>query len=341
VIKSNNPFTDRKLSLIQNRISLAILALLIAGCAGVLPGCVSHMGPPGTVDRTFRVSGPVRLEVTNGSGDTRISGGQPGEVHIHAEFRVKSWSEHGAKERTVRLEANPPFSQDGNVIRVGGSGLHTPGLVIHYTISTPLDTQVYAAAGSGDIDVSGLAGPVIASTGSGNISVANIAGGVQATSGSGTIQLASTQGQVQATSGAGNMSLASTHGEVRLQTGSGAIQISAPAGDIVVSSGSGNVTVAGATSDLRLRTGSGSIQVAGDPEPSTYWDFRASSGNISLHVSPKASLRFYARTNSGDIDAAIPVVMEGTAGKHALRARIGDGKARVEVETSSGNVSLH
>jgi hypothetical protein len=32
--------------------------------------------------------------------------------------------------------------------------------------------------------------------------------------------------------------------------------------------------------------------------------------------------------------------MEGTAGKHELRARIGDGKARVEVETSSGNIAI-
>jgi DUF4097 and DUF4098 domain-containing protein YvlB len=61
---------------------------------------------------------------------------------------------------------------------------------------------------------------------------------------------------------------------------------------------------------------------------------------VALQVPPKASFRFYAKTNSGDIDAAIPVVMEGTAGKHALRARIGDGKGRVEVETSSGNVAL-
>jgi hypothetical protein len=32
--------------------------------------------------------------------------------------------------------------------------------------------------------------------------------------------------------------------------------------------------------------------------------------------------------------------MEGTAQKHELRARLGDGKARVEVQTSSGSISL-
>jgi DUF4097 and DUF4098 domain-containing protein YvlB len=61
---------------------------------------------------------------------------------------------------------------------------------------------------------------------------------------------------------------------------------------------------------------------------------------VTLKVPPAASFRLYARSSSGEIDAAIPIVMEGTAGKHELRARIGDGKARVEIETSSGNIAL-
>jgi hypothetical protein len=32
--------------------------------------------------------------------------------------------------------------------------------------------------------------------------------------------------------------------------------------------------------------------------------------------------------------------MEGTSGKHEFQARIGDGKARVEVTSSSGDISL-
>jgi DUF4097 and DUF4098 domain-containing protein YvlB len=60
-----------------------------------------------------------------------------------------------------------------------------------------------------------------------------------------------------------------------------------------------------------------------------------------LHVPSNASFRLHARSKSGDIDAAIPIMMEGTAAKHELRARIGDGKASVEIQTSSGDISLH
>ena len=105
--------------------------------------------------------------------------------------------------------------------------------------------------------------------------------------------------------------------------------------------GSGDITIKGASSDVRLHTSSGEIDVEGNPGSSNYWDFHTNSGEVTLQVPPAASFRLYARSSSGDIDAAIPIAMEGTAGKHELRARIGDGKARVEIQTSSGDISLH
>ena len=325
---------------LTKRATLTGIALAAAGMAMALAGCFAQRGEAGTVDRTFSVNGPVRLELTNGAGDSKVAVGSPGEVRIHAEFRVKSWSDGRAQKRANEMKSNPPFSQEGNLIHIGGSGQHASAVVFNYTITVPPETEIHAISGSGDIEVNGVKGPLSVTTGSANILVSNVAGDVHAHSVSGTISLASIQGQAQATSGSGDITVANMHGDVRIQTGSGAIRIGSPAGAVVASTGSGSLSVSGAIEDLRLRSGSGNIAVAGDPEGGTYWDFHTSSGNVTLQVTPQASFRFYAKTNSGDIDAAIPVVMEGTAGKHALRARIGDGKGRVEVETSSGNVAL-
>ena len=114
-----------------------------------------------------------------------------------------------------------------------------------------------------------------------------------------------------------------------------------PGDNVIATTGSGKIEVHGATADLRFHTGSGNITVDGNPGATNYWDFHASSGDVSLHVPSAASFRLFAHTGSGDINANIPVVMEGTALKHELRARIGDGKARVEIETSSGTIELH
>jgi hypothetical protein len=313
----------------------------MVGMAVALTACVARRGEPSTVDRAFSVNGPVLLELTNSTGDSKVTVGSPGEVRIHAEFRARSWSENSARRRANEMKSNPPFSQEGNLIRVGDAGLHARAAAINYTVVVPPETEIHAISGSGDVEMNGVKGPVSVTTDSANISVSNVAGDVQAHSGSGAISLASIQGQARAMTGSGGITAASVHGDVRIQTSSGAIRIASPAGSVVANTSSGNLSVSGATEDLRLRSGSGNIAVAGDPEGGTYWDFHTSSGNVALQVTPKASFRFYAKTSSGDIDAAIPVVMEGTAGKHALRARIGDGKGRVEVETSSGNVALH
>jgi DUF4097 and DUF4098 domain-containing protein YvlB len=315
---------------------LAAAVLAVAALAG----CVTHSAATGSFERTFTVNGPVRLELSNGSGDARVTAGPPGEVRIHAEFRVNPWPWENAQQRLQELESNPPIAQEGNLIRIGGPVLQTGNLSVDYTISVPPDTQLHGTTGSGGIDVKGIAGPANFVTGSGKISAADLAGDAQALAGSGDIHLSNIAGQVQVTVGSGNIDLNAVHGEIRAQAGSGEMQIEQPKDTVIATTGSGSIRVTGASPDLRLRTASGNITIDGNPGASNYWDFHSASGSVTLKVPAASSFRLYARSSSGEIDAAIPIVMEGTAGKHELRARIGDGKARVEIETSSGNIAL-
>jgi len=314
---------------------------MIVFSAAVVAGCVRHSTSSGSLDRTYAVSGPVRLELTNGNGESKVVAGPPGEVRIHADFRSRTWGAASAQRRLSELRSNPPISQEGNLIQIGGSFPSSSTLTIDYTIIVPPDSQIHGTTGSGEITTTGVEGPASFKTGSGNISATSIKGDIQARTGSGSIQLASIQGQVEAAAGSGEVSLADVRGDIRVQTGSGGIRIAQPAGAIVASSSSGNIDAAGVNGDLRVRTVSGNVVVTGDPRITTYWDFRTTSGNVILQVPAAANLRFYAKTTSGDINAGIPIEMEGTtSGPHELHARIGDGKARVAVETSSGNISL-
>ena len=320
--------------------------MLATACAtllltGLLAGCRTQPSAEGTFDRTFTVNGPVRIELSNGSGDSHVSTGAAGEVRVHGDIEARGWSEKGSQERVHELEANPPVSQEGNLIRIGGSGSHsTNGASIDYTIVVPADAEIHSATGSGDVEVNGIKGPANFTSGSGAITAANISADVQAITGSGEVHLTQVQGQVQVTTGSGDITLDSVHNQVRLHSGSGDMEINSPADTVEASTGSGDITIKGASADLRLRTASGDVVIEGNPAGSNYWDIHTSSGDVVLQVSPSASFRLMARSNSGDIDAAIPIVMEGTTQKHELRARLGDGKARVEVQTSSGSVSL-
>jgi hypothetical protein len=315
-------------------VSLAAFAALL------LAGCRAQPGAEATFDKTFAVNGPVRIELTNGSGDAHISAGAPGEVRVHGAIEVHAWSEKSSQERAQEIASNPPLSQESNLIRIGGSGPANGNVSIDYTIVVPADAEIHAATGSGDVVVDGIKGPANFVSGSGAITASNISGDVQAMTGSGEIKLSQVQGQVQATAGSGDITLEDVRNQVRLHSGSGDMEITNPADAVEASTGSGDITIKGASADLRLRTGSGDVDIAGNPAGSNYWDIRTSSGDVVLQVPPSASFRLMAHSNSGDIDAAIPIVMEGTTQKHELRARLGDGKARVEVQTSSGSVSL-
>jgi hypothetical protein len=314
-------------------IALAFVAL--AGCR------TSHTGIEGSFDRRFTVSGPVTLELNNGSGDTRITTGPPGEVRIHGEFQVDSWSKQGGERQLQELESNPPVSQRGNLIHIGDASHRGSHDSVDYTIVVPSDAELRSTAGSGDVDVSGILGPANFTSGSGAVKASGIAGDVQTQTGSGDIELSDIKGHVQIATGSGDITLDAIHGDTRIRTGSGDIEMSHPGGALEADTGSGDIIVKDASRDLRLRASSGDITVDGNPASSNFWDIHTNSGEVVLDVPQSASFRLYAHSSSGDIDAAIPIVMEGTAAKHELRARIGDAKARVEIETSSGGISLH
>jgi Putative adhesin len=321
-----------------NRVGIAAVFLAVAlaatGC-----GCGSQPTAEGSFDKTLTVTGPIRVELMNGGGDSRVTTGPAGEVRIHGEIQVRAWSEKAGQRRVDEVQAGPPVVQDGNVIRIGSSG-STKEISIDYTITVPADSEIRATTNSGDLEVSGLKGPANFTGGSGDLKISDISGDVQVTGGSGSIDLSQISGQVGANSGSGDITLDRIHDDIRLQTGSGSIEITDPAGKVEANTGSGDVTIRGATDDIRVRTSSGDVTVDGNPGPGSYWDFRTNNGDVELKVPSTASFRFYARSSSGDISAEVPVTMEGTTGKHEFQARIGDGKGRVEVKSSSGSISL-
>ncbi len=324
----------------QFNVPLMVAAAFLA--ATFLAGCVGpESGPAGSVDRSFTVSGPVRLELTNGSGNSRVSIGSPGEVRIHAEFRVRAWPWDDPDRMLKSIVANPPFSQEGDVIRIGRDGWEMNGYSADYSVTVPPDTQMRGASGSGNLDVNGIAGPANFTVGSGNISTAGIGNDTRAIVGSGDVTFTDTQGRIDVTSGSGRVVVRGAKGDVRARAGSGEISVEQPGAKVEADTGSGNVMVRDAAGDVRIRTASGEINVDGNPGPSSYWDCRASSGDVTLHVPSSASFRFYAHTSSGDIHASAPSLQGQSDDKHDFQARVGDGKARVEIATSSGNISLH
>lgn len=317
---------------------LATLLLLAAGLAGC--GTPASGTGTGTFDRELTVTGPVVLEVMNASGSVQINPGTSGSVRVHGEFRVRTLPWENVQHRSAEVTQHPPIEQEGNLIRVGQEKQNWGNLEVSYSITVPAETELRGTIGSVDLQVRGIRGPARVTAGSGNVTAEQIAEDTQVRAGSGNVRLRDIQGEVQVATGSGDVQLSNVRGEIRVHTGSGNITIERPGNAVNAGTGSGDLALGGISGDVRVKTGSGNVSVDGDPAGTSYWEFHASSGKVGIHVPPGSSFRFYARTSSGKITTAIPMVVEQQL-KHELHAHVNDGQGRIEVETSSGDINVN
>jgi hypothetical protein len=312
-------------------VALGLLALTSCGDEGEVAR--------GHFDRTYTVSGPVRIDFSNGSGTTVIRASTDGQVHVSADLTIHSWSLSNASHRMIDLEENPPIQQQDNTFRI--SGYSHQNVSLDYRITVPANTQIRATDGSGNLDVRGIQGPLNVSTGSGDVTAQSVGSDVQVVSGSGDLTLSDVAGNLDVITGSGDAELRHIQGDSRLHTGSGDLTIDDPGRAIIADTGSGDVKVTGAKNDLRLHTSSGDIEVGGTPGTTTFWDLRTSSGSVKLHVSSEAGFRLSAHTSSGGIETSIPIVIDERTSSHELRAHVGIGEGRIEIETTSGDIEIH
>ena len=316
---------------------LAALAAMI-GVLLTLCGCTVGPAVTGSFDRSYTVSGPLHLDLTNASGDVRISGSADGKVHVHGDVRLSG----GFGDRHKRLDAfiaNPPVEQKEDTIHIGKELLHARNLSINYTIEVPHATQVTTSVASGSQDIRGVVGPVKIQSASGSIHVAQIERDAQLSTASGSVDASDVGDDVRANSASGSVSVSNVRGDVRINAVAGAIHVTKASGRVEAETKAGSVDVQGVANDVKARSASGRLSIQGNPSSSCFWELKTASGPVELQVPASANFELSASAVSGDIRADVPIVIE-EQGKHSLRAHIGNGGARVEVRSASGNIRI-
>ncbi len=205
----------------------ALIAIVVA-----LAGC--QMGPTvsGGFDRTLDVSGPIRLELANVSGDVSISGSADAKIHVHGDVRVSGMGIANSQKRLDDLIARPPVELKGDTLRVGKEMSHLHNVSISYTVEVPKETEVSASSVSGSISVRSVRGPVQAESVSGSVRAQDIAGAVKLSSVSGSIEAEKCGDDVHASSVSGNVTVTNAKGDVVAHSVSGDVRASNPGGRV-------------------------------------------------------------------------------------------------------------
>src|SRR5215470_8497434 len=101
----------------MSKLRASLVAAAIVVClATSLPAFASAEG---SFQRDLKVTGPVDLEVSTGSGNISVRTGSSDVVKVTGRIHANEWWGGSAQEKVRKIEANPPIEQNGNVIRIG------------------------------------------------------------------------------------------------------------------------------------------------------------------------------------------------------------------------------
>src|SRR5882762_3960086 len=286
------------------------LPLVLLSAVALVVGCESGPSVSGAFDRKYDVTGPLRLELANASGDVDITGSADGKVHVHGDVRASGFGSESSQKRLDEMLSNPPIEQRGDTIRIGKEMSRMHHVSIAYTIQVPRDTEVSATVASGTQTIRGVRGPVKVQAASGSIRIEKIERDAQLSTLSGSVSATDIGSDLRVSSASGSVTVSNAKGDVRVNALAGVIRVSKSGGRIEADTASGEVEIEGAANDVKAHAVSGRVSVQGNPGANSYWELKTISGSVLLKVPAAANFHLSAQAVSGEIRTDIPIMVE-------------------------------
>ena len=129
-----------------------------------------------------------------------------------------------------------------------------------------------------------------------------------------------------------------TPGLVAVSSGSGDLEIGSSRGGLVAGTGSGDFEFHDHVGNADLTTSSGDVLLhVGGSEGEI--KVGSSSGEVEVFIYKSDSVELDIRTNSGSMTSDVPLVVKDATRKR-LYGTSGDGALKIDVVTSSGDISV-
>lgn len=249
--------------------------------------------------------------------------GQRSDVSMH---RDGTWNGEGRKSRTVRVRSSGRGTEAWAdlVIAVPAGKTVAVYLAAGTLVSDNVEGTIRLDVHSATVNARGHRGALLVDAGSGSVSVRDA-------------QLSDLTIDV----GSGDVTVDNVRSTACLfDTGSGNVDGSVARCDrLRVDVGSGDVTLAAVrTDDALIDTGSGSVQLDMTAAPASL-TVDTGSGAVTVTLPDDLHADVNIETGSGRISSEFPVQTARFA-RNTLRGIIGDGGAKIRVDTGSGSIAL-
>jgi len=287
--------------------------IICALTALVVPWSLVHAGRSIHERRAADPQGEI--EIVNVSGTVEVHGWDRSEVEVGGT----------AGDNVDRVDVTSAGNQTS--IHVVSRAAHTWGsdAEAHLVVHVPAKSAIMASLVSADFTVTGVLGDLKVQSVSGNLS-GDVGGNVRATTVSGGIRLTARAAKA-----------------AEVKTISGDIQLKGGGGDVEITTVSGRAMIELAeVTRGRFKSVSGDLRAELALTPDGQIESESVSGNVSLQFAAAPAAEFDVQSFSGDISNCFgPKPTQSRYGPGSrLEFKNGDGRARVRVNTKSGDVRL-
>jgi DUF4097 and DUF4098 domain-containing protein YvlB len=260
--------------------------------------------------------------------DTVVSVAPGARLDVHAlggEVVVRTWdrsemrvvARHGSRDRVE-------ISTSAAVARVRVKAYRGVPSAVDLEITIPRGMDVDLGGTFLYIDIEGVTGEVTAET---------VHGDVVLRGGRGVIQLQSTQGSMDCVDAEGRISVGTLNGSLRLRN---------VAGEVTAETVNGSITAERVdASTVDFITVNGRITYEGTVQDGGRYGVSTHNGDISFAVPQSTNATMSVSSFSGEFVADFPVTLtETSAGGKRFSFVLGNGSARVELESFGGTIRL-
>lgn len=273
------------------------------------------------LEREVAAAPDARIEVANVRGTIEIEAWDEPRIAIAGTLGEGSELKVEGEGAAVSIRIETP---DGKGWRWWGSG----GVVAdtRLQLKVPRAAALEVDAVSAEVRIDGIEG-------SRELGIDSVSGDVRLSAGTARLKVSSVSGDVEIQSAAPRAILESVSGDIVARGLSGEIDLETVSGDARIE--------AGEVDRLDVSTVSGSLEVLATPRGAATFKGETMSGELTLRLPAELSARIAAETFSGGIRSDFGSVDEAEHGPgKRLRATVGDGAARIELETFSGDLEI-
>ena len=279
----------------------------------------AHAGTP--IDEKRTVNPRARIDISNVRGAVTVSAWDRPEVAISGTLGTgsKGLSIEGGESRLSIKVESPESSGWFN----WGSSSRMEDSILD--IKLPREADVEIDVVSAEVAVSGVGGR--------SLEIDSVSGKVRVDGSAREVEIDSISGSVEITGSGERTAVATVSGEVVARASGGVLKFETVSGNVRVE--------AGAYREVEASSVSGDINVRGRPLAGARLDSETMSGDVRVDVPGDLSGHVEAETFSGRIRSDFGTVDEAEHGPgRSLNARLGNGDARLRIETFSGDVEI-